>query len=599
MARSPFSTAGSVQDIAPVQLRGGFSSAPGVVDAVNAVAQVAVPAIRDNLEQSVRDDVTGQTQSVRLALQATRFPSLKDTIFSEEALANPVVQQALEDYTKIQDAAGAGRLPSQFAMERLEQIQLNAVRNAPDFEQEIKAAMQDATGQRPTAQLFGAVLREPSAAAMTPEQKAEEQLRVEAAKNGVTVDEQVAFNNSVMQNQVALNKMDLAKRTGEYNVAMMGSEVRSRSGLLMLDALQTARQLVVAGDPLTPDTIQQLKSRISATVSAATGQLLAQTKGLPIDGGAINAELTPLRELQTTLNAMIDDGSLQTLVSDRNKVTTELIKEGVLTMPELAAAYAIGGSRGFTELLQFMESAGNSAQGKALISKLIPKAGTAFNLQAIGTQVLQQYSRIGTPDPVETASDKQARILASGVVLGTKGVDTDFQMKALEDIRKYGGEELAWSSFDSNKVLTATSESNEMKAAFINMQVATSAGLTEEMVTMAHNPEVDLSRLKLEGDALVVEQRPLDERIGQSTVSASADAQLQTFVSRFNRANRISGKYQGAGILPASRYGTTENYWNTIKEASLSITASKKPDAPTVVEYVRDENGNIVPVGGE
>jgi hypothetical protein len=598
MATSPFGTSGNVQDIAPVQLRGGFSPAPGVVEAVEAVAKVAVPAMRENMEQNIREDVTGQTDSLRLALQATRYPSLRDTIFSEEAMANPAVQQALSEYTLIQEASRSGRLPSQFALERLEQIQLNAVRAAPEFEQEIAAAMQDATGQRPTVQLFSGLLREPGAAGKTPEQLGEEKLRQEAAFLGIAPSalREISLSKHVFDTN--MRKFDFAKAEGTYTANMLGSEVRGRSSEVMLDTLEVARKLVVAGEALTPETIQQLKARVSSTVGSAYGKLLAQTNGMPIDGSTINAELAPLRELETTIGKMLDDGSLQTLVSEQNEVVIELLKQGVLGVEELAMSYAVGGSAGFVQLLEFMNKAGDTAAGKALAGALSPKAGAAFRLQDIGSQVLNQYGKIGSQVPLETTESKQARILAAGIVLGTIGADPNFQMRALEDIRKYGGEELAWSSFDSDRVLTVTSKSNPLKAAFINMQVATSAGLTEELLGLTAQPGVDVTRLKLENDVLVIEQRPLEERVAQGRAATVSDAALQTFARRFNRANRISGKYQGAGILPAGRYGTAENYWNTIKETAISVARPEEPAQPEVIRYVRDENGNIVVATG-
>ena len=120
MAQSPFQTSGNVGDIAPVSLKGGFSPDTGIADAVVQVANIAIPQIVQNMEDEITDDVSGQIKAVSLALKATRFPSIQEAVFSDEALANPNVALALKEFTKIQDAATAGRLPAQFVLERLE-----------------------------------------------------------------------------------------------------------------------------------------------------------------------------------------------------------------------------------------------------------------------------------------------------------------------------------------------------------------------------------------------------------------------------------------------------------------------------------------------
>lgn len=594
MANSPFQTSGNAPEIAPVQLRGGFAPAPGVLDAVADVAKVVVPEIRQNLEDSITDEVSGKTKSLRLALQATRFPSIQESIFSEEALANPTTRQALAEFTKIQDAVAQGRLPSTFALERLEVIQNQAIKDAPEFESEIRGAMRDATGQDPSKALFSRLLSE-SPANKTPQQKAFEQLEVDAIKNGVTVDDMVAFNNSAMQAAVLNNKFDLAKKQGTYDAALMGGDVRNRAGLIMTDVLSDARQLIVSGQPLTADTVQQLKNRLSASVVAATGQLISQTKDLPIDGSVVNSQLQPLKDLQANLEGMLEDGSLELLVSSRNKVTTELIKEGVLTTPDLAGAWALGGSQSFVELLDFLERSNDSAIGKALTGALSTRAQGAFQLQSIGSDVVRQYNQLGNLTQLETVKDKLARVIAGAVVIGTKGADQEFQITALNDMRKHGGDELTWSAFASNKVLTATAASNKLKAAFINMQVSTTAGLSQDLLQLAPVPDVDLSRLVLqENGELTVIQRPQVERIQQSSISTAADTALSEFAVRFNRANRISAKYSGAGVLPTSRYTNSQDYWNIVREEAVNVVQPKEEEDEKVIKFIRDADGNLV-----
>lgn len=590
MASAPFQTTGNVGDIAPVQLKGGFTPAPGIVDAVADVAAIAVPVIRQNLEDNITEGVQESAAAVSLALKATRFPSIQSSIFSEEALANPATQRAMEEFTLIQDAVEQGRLPSTFALERLELAQNTAIKDAPEFEEEIRGAFRDATGQDPQKALFGRLLSE-SATKLSAEEKAAEQLRIEALKLNITVDQLVASNHSQWEMQVEQQRFDFAARQGTYNLQTATGEVRNRGALVMTDILADMRRIQVSGQDFNPDTVKALKSKINQSMAAVTSSILAKTAGLSVSGTALNAELAPLQALKETMFAMLDDGSMKTMISDRNDVTIAAVQNSILNMPDYATAYAIDGGRGFIELLEFVQKSGGTAEGKALTSALSGKAGVAFDLQG----VVAQYGQIGSNEQLETVVEKEARVLAAGVALGVKGGDEAVQVAALEDIKRYGGDALAWSAFESNKVLTATATSNKLKAAFINMQVATTAGLSEDLVLLASKPSVRLEDLVLsETGILSVKERDLSERLLLSEVAKSADASMQEYVTRFNRASRISAKYNGAGVLPAARYESPSAYWDVVRKSAGAVVQPKEDEVNAVIKFKRDIDGKLV-----
>lgn len=595
MAASPFATSGNVADIAQVQLRGGFTPKTGFADAVVNVANTVIPVIRQNLEDDLTEDVTGRAIAVSLALKATRFPSIQDSVFSEEALANPNVAMALEEFTLIQDATKQGRLPSTFALERLELIQNNAIRNAPEFEDEIRGAMRDATGQDPQKALFSRLISE--TAGKTAEQKAFEKLTIEAIQLGVTVDQMVALNQSAALNAIEQQKFDLSAKLGTYNLNTLGSEIINRGGALVTDAMATVQRLVTSGQTIGVEEKQQLVAQVNASFGAATSALLAKTAGLNVSGTAISAELSPLNTLRDNTIKMIEDGTLQNVLSQHNNVIIASTQNSLLNNPDYVAAYALGGSRGFLELVKFMGKSGGSAQGKALVASLSGDAKIAFDLQNLP----KQYSRIGSPASLETVKDKQDRVIAAGVALGTVNIDEDFQIAALEDIKKHGGEELAWSSFGSNKVLTATAKSNKLKAAFINMQVTTTAGLSQELLDLASDPDVQLERLVLDNRGnLILESRPQAERIFLSSIASISDTAMIAYAKRFNRANNISAKYNGAGILPSSRYQGTVAYWNTVRQAALDVVQPKEEEDVKVRKVIRNPDGTLsFDTGGE
>ncbi len=586
---SPFETSGVQADIAPVQLRGGFTPDTGIAEAAQQIVGTVGALVTEEHKKGIREEVDQQASAVSLALKVTRFPSIHDSVFSEEALANPSVAQALAEYTQIQDATKQGRLPSTFALERLELIQNNAIRNAPEFEAEIRGAMRDATGQDPTRRLSQQLFSEPTTT-KSAEQKAQDKLTIDAAQIGVTVEQMIGINQAAAQTAIELQKFDLAAKQGTYTLNTLGSEVINRGAVLVTDVMADVQRMSVAGQAIGVNEKLALTSKVNAAFGASVSAVLAKTANLNVSGAAVQAELAPLKAMQANVLAMIEDDTLQTVLARHNDVIINSTQNSLLNNPDYVAAYAIGGSRGFLDLVKFMGKS-TTATGKALTAALSADAAIAFDLQ----QLPKQYSRIGTVEPLETVKARQARVMAAGVALGTTGIDEEFQILALEDIKKHGGEELAWSSFGSNKVLTATAKSNKLKAAFINMQVATSAGLSEELVALANNPSARIDLLVMSAAGELQYTPPLAvNRRGRVGAESVSDAELFAYVKRFNRANQISAKYNGAGILPSARYGGTVDYWNTIKQAATEVANPGGEDEPTVLKYIRDASGRIV-----
>ena len=590
-AQAPFASSGNqAADIAPVQLKGGFAPAPGVIDVIADAASVIVPAIRQDMEDDITSGVNKKAKAVSLALKATRFPSIQESVFSEEALASPATQLALEEFTRIQDAVSQGRLPSTFALERLELAQNNAIKDAPEFEQEIRGAFRDATGVDPQKALFSKLLSD-TAASRTPEQKARDKLIIDSAQLGITPEQLVASNHSAFEMGVKQRRYDLAASEGTYTLNTAGAEIRDRGALIMTDILADMRRIQVSGQDFNPDTVNALKQKINAAFAATTTGMMSKTAGLNISGTALQNELAPLALLQKTMFAMLDDGSMKTMINERNEVTMNAIQGNILSMPEYATAYALDGGRGFVNLLEFIQKSGGTEAGKALAGALDSKAGLAFDLQG----VVAQYGRIGDNAQLETSLERKQRVLASANYLSGVDGTEEVQIAALQDMKRYGSPAIAWAAFESNKVLTTTAKSNKLKAAFINMQVTTTTGLSEDLVALAQNPDSQLERMELlpEG-TLVITPRPVGETILQSQTSKSADSDMQEYVNRYNRASRISAKYAGAGVLPASRYESPAMYWDTVRGAAKDMVPVAKPKA---VQWGRDESGKPVRLG--
>lgn len=588
MTQAPFQTSGNVSDIAPVQLKGGFTPDTGIADAVVDVANTVIPVIRQNLEDSLTEDVSGKIKAVSLALKATRFPSIQDSVFSEEALANPNVALALKEFTKIQDAAGNGRLPGTFVLERLEIIQNDAIRNAPEFEAEIRGAMRDATGQDPAKTLFSQMLN-PATKRQSAQDKAFEQLDIQAIKLGTTRDKIIGMNQVAAQNKLEQDKYDLSSKEGKYTVNTLGSEVVNRGATIMTDIMADVLAMNTAGTPISPEIQNALIAKVNASFGATSSALLAKTSKLNVPGSVITAEIAPLTELRDNTINMIKDGTLVKLLNQNSDVIVADAQNTFLNNPVYGKMHAVLGSEGTLKFMEFKKSFGGSQKAEALLQILNSDANALFEVDAI----MKHAVSIGDGAELETKAAKQARIIAAASGAANSAAGDEYQLKAIEDIKKYGGDELGWSNFANNNMLTATGKSSAVKAVFLNMQASTTAGLSEELVQLAGTPDIQLERLALSEAGLVVTSRPVGDTAFLSTTAQAADASLQTYVRRFNRANTISAKYNGAGILPASRYQGTEMYWNTIKQAAGDVVKPKETDVKKTRTVIRNPDGSL------
>ena len=147
-------------------------------------------------------------------------------------------------------------------------------------------------------------------------------------------------------------------------------------------------------------------------------------------------------------------------------------------------------------------------------------------------------------------------------------------------------------------MLTATATSNKLKAAFINMQVSTTAGLSQDLIDLVVDPFVQPDRLVLDARGTLTLTPRKDEI--STREGRLVDGKMREYVTRYNRASRISAKYNGAGVLPASRYESPQAYWDTVKKSAIEAVQPQEVKDVERIRYIRSADGTITRVtGGE
>lgn len=578
----PFSSTGNqAAEIPGVQLQGGFQPTPGIADALNAVASVAIPAIKKNHIDNLQEDITGQTTSIRKFLKLARNPELLTSEFGVEAVENPAVRDALARFVEVRDATKQGKLPGQFALERLEVIQNDAIAAAPEFAQEIRQAMLAATGQSPTKALFSRLLSDQTQG-LSAEEKFQQKLSNDARRVGLTVPAFIEANNSILKAQTENAEFTRAKINGTMDLRKVAGAVNNRSGLIMMDIMQAARLQITQTGGLTPEFTDQLTIQMGASIAAAQAQIIA-TAGDAVDPTEVTAAVAPLVALQGQITAMIEDGSLQAMVSNTNALNKGLIIGKAMEFKDFAVAHALGGPAGFLEVMKMFEKATNP-QVRAMLDSLNPKAAGATLLGEIteGVQlvptsmgIVKQYGRLGTGTAGLGTSVINERIIAANVAVQTVGGREEAHTAAMSDLEAVSSEH-AWVAFDNRKTLAAAMQSKALQAKLIPLQANQTAGLASEYFGLTTLPGFRADRFEIIGGQLTYK---IEGPQGQGQ-RLEIDNEAPAFVNRFNRANKISSMYSGVGILPASRYTNVQDYFKVVQETVPATISGERADAP-------------------
>ena len=598
----PFSSRGNqATEIEGVQLQGGFAPVPGIVDAVNAAAKVALPAIRENHIQNLEEDVTGKTDSIKTALLARSNPALAQSLFTEEALANPATAAAFAQFNDIALAVKQGKLPGQFALERLSVIQSDAISQSPEFEQEIRAAMIQATGQDPQKRLFSKLLSD-QAQGLTAQEKFDQKITFDAARVGLTVPAFVEANNAVFLAQAEEAEFKRSKVNDTINLRKVAGAVNNRSGLIMLDVMQAARLQIKTAGGLTPEFTTQLQGQVSASIAAATAEVIA-TAGDAVDPTEIASAIAPLEALSGQIDAMIEDGSLLTMVNNTNVLNKGLILGEAMQFKDFAIAHSLGGERGFVEVLKFFDKATNP-KTRALLDALNPSAArqTLLGEAAGGVElvpsptaggVVKAFGRLGNGVDGLSIQQTNERILAANIAIQTIGGNESAHTAAMSDLEAVSPAH-AWTAYDNRKVIAASLQSKTLQAKFIPLQAQQTAGLATEYFNLSGMGGFRADKFSFVGGQLQfkAEFAPLTPQGARSEFDKLAPA----FVRRFNQANKISSMYSRVGILPASRYTNSTDYFNVISTAvqeELEDESQGKKKA-IIVRWGRDANGKPI-----
>lgn len=586
MARGPFAVdPNSAAEISPIQLRGGTNTVVPQPDFGGAIADVAnvvgTKIAADNQKEAI-NDVKGQLNTFQDALRVSKFPSLEKTFFGAEAQKNPYFQSVLKEFTAIQSAQQAGRLTSEFAVERMEALVSQSIARNPAFATEIKAAARDALGFDPSSKSIANLLKQ------SPEEQAGEQLRQQAARNGLTVEQQQAINGAVVKSGLEKQQLELLKARGEYDANMLAQEARLDTANTFVTIMEKVQQLTRAGGITDPDV---LANEVRAQFGSIRARLLSNLPGT-VPSSAVNAQLETIQKQEETLISMVTSGSMETLVNTQKDLLVSIAQRDVAQLPGIGRLYAVD-SKAALDILGTISKYRDNPQALAAAVQLEFEG-------AITTAAILE----GVPGAVdvvlgnrEAQNQNEARFAAfiSGKRIQTASPDNpidDKESVSLIKTMRQAGEDLTIGTLASPRIVRNLTSSKGSHGELINM-----------FNTQLANLKQDYQRMQAEG--------LLPETAGKLNSNGRLDI-TETFIAapnreggrpagqynewtvRMNRLLNYADAYKTSGVFPDSVYASPQGVLTNVQTLPEGTTQATQPETSTVVKWGRDASGRPV-----
>ena len=517
----------------------------GVVDAVGKLVGVGVEKVRQDFEDDLKSGLNDNLDAVEQGLAAVRDPSVLAQIEDAAQRGNPFFQRAKEAFLKISDGVKQGKLPSD-AARLLTQAELqSAINAAPEFTDELRAEAKRALGFSPDSAVFAQRLREPSAGQKTGAQKGEEAIQKAMAETGLTRDVVVAGNQTIFRNKVDASQINTALARGELNAnqAAAIADLKASDALLgMMNGIQT--QMLANGGIYDAE-----QAKVAAATQLQALKLEALNSLDPAAGVDVRTRVSQQFDNHArTIDSMLEDGSIQNMMTKQTETTQAMILNGLMNMPELATIYTLTGKEGFADYMSLVGK--YDTPQKWNVAKQVHPALSAFDsikqfIPAMNQAVTNQAN--GVP-----AASDQERIMRG--MYNTERVRSDEatseqKVESIDAMRTDLGGASTLNTFDNGKQLVITKRDAKVRDSFANLYATQYAGNVDELST-------SLGKIPNHGVTITdgeLDATGLEERVFQA-VGVERD-QMNTALEQIDRANRmlrIGNKYTAAGVIDTS-----------------------------------------------
>lgn len=592
MATGPFQVdPNPAREIAPVSQRGGFDTivpASNLGAAAGDIINTVAPVIAKQQQEAAAEDLRTNLGSIRDALYAARFPNVQSTLFTEEGKNNPVNKQAIKELQSLANASLQGRLPQQFAIERMNVVVSQAVAANPQWRDELNQVARDMLGFSPEQRLLSELLAAPStqAAKLTPAEKGQNKLAEDAAYHGMTPEQWQRIVNQQVKLEVDKSTMSVRKLQGEYDANAAVQDAYLSTTTLSGDFMSAIAQEGVRGG--VPDPIQ-LKQRIATLYNQERQRLLTN---LPrgSDISTLNSAFSQLDQQRTALENLADNSSALTYLTQKRQLAGKIAEDKLSALPVVGEVFdALGATAAATLMDSMGRFSADPEKAKLFMQSGQPGAGVwsiGLQLEAAGESVKRYKSGQAPSTKQEALSDVQ-----TSVTLMTQpkltGADA---VPLIEWVRRAGGDQASVRGMTQDKVVSNLSKVKEAQAPIINLYQSELARLTTKFDELSRRGAIpqDLSFQEGKVTGGVTQSRRDDD-------GASAD--FNNWARLMTNLLEYGNKYSLVGVLPSTVFENPNAVLTGLQARATDLQAQAKAaakDAQRIRRTGYDANGKLV-----
>lgn len=571
MARGPFAPVeqAPISDLrleATTLPKSATEAGVGIANVVAAGVTKGVERVKKDYQDEISNELRTSIDVVEQGLAANRDPVVQQQVFDAAANGNPFFQRAKEEFIQIQDAVRQGKLPSVAARLRTRAALASAINSAPEFQDELRAVAKQASGFSPEAATFLDRLHEPVAGPKTGADKGEEAIQKLMAETQLPREVIIAGNRTAFVNKIEQSKINTAMLQGEANAASAASlaDIQS-SNMLLSVAANIQSQMKQNGGVY--DAGMVMASVTQMGIANKQEVLAGLDPSTPVD---IRSRISQQMDNHiNSLRRMVEDGSLETIFTERNKGIQAMTLNGVLNMPDLAVLHEFGKDK-LLEYVALMDKYKTPAQLEAA-RQFHPTLAAMHSLKQFAPAMSDAIKKQASGETL-TTQDKILAGIFNNQVMQSKDSSSQEKNEALNNQIVNLGEASAFKAFDNAAMLMRVKEDPSMQkslAVLFSNQYNSNVALVSSAVRELGVENIAIVDGKL--DASAAEQKFSQAPGGVRSMIAN---HLET-IAVANRMLSIGKTYKSAGIL---EWSGPEKFFADVTSAAGS--AGAQPDKP-------------------
>lgn len=386
-----FMSTGGIPQVQTVPEKSGLQSAAEFVAATSA-------PINSLMEDYYKGQLKTELQGVTTALRAANNPWDMYLTTTADADKDPIVKNAMSELKQMGAAVRQGRMPADFALDRMEQIVSAATAKVPAYSEELTQAARSYLGFDPQQRKIAEMMQP------TPQQLADAEDTKQAKRLNLDINTyrqaklqqfQIEFQKQAIDLELAKINLgrkptEIAQQDFKFGEVVRTAELQQQKDVDTKTGNLIAHKAILESTSLMAVQLGNIQAAITAGGITNPEQVIGQThevynalKQTTLANLPASVDPAPIiRQLDTQrdgLIVMINQSSKGNL--DLNKVNAfkHSVQAKITNIPGLAEGYAIAGEKYALEYTDLLAKLGMAGEGgmEAAIAQGAPGVGIA------------------------------------------------------------------------------------------------------------------------------------------------------------------------------------------------------------------------------